>query len=367
MIWNDTLFRRKASGIHAIPPLSERRDIIKMFHDDIGHWDAITTRVFVRDRFWWPGVYRDILDYVRGCDGCQHAQRLPTYHKNLRAPVTGLFETFSIDFAGPPIASRGGKRFVIIAVEHLTGWPIAWATESSTADTVINFVHEEIVLPFGPPRRIVSDNANAFTAGAVEDFMKKHGIEWNTVLAYAPMANGRAERMVATIKLSIKRTVIRTDLDWADSIPRILCGYRRRGRGTVPSPFQLMYGIRPRMIRTDTIALMQNGSAHHRVLELLGASGDRAMQVARTFVPREPKGKMKLFNVGDEVLVAHGAAFNKAKKWPTFQSYYYGPCKIVQADHPRYGLVSRGGRVSRTVIHARRLVLYGRKPAHLQS
>lgn len=45
---------------------------------------------------------------------------------------------------------------------------------------------------FGSPKTIVSDNAGFFTAAALLDCMKMHGIGWSTVLFYAPMSNGRA-------------------------------------------------------------------------------------------------------------------------------------------------------------------------------
>ena len=71
------------------------------------------------------------------------------------------------------------------------------------------------------------------------------------------------------------------------------------------------------------------------------------------------------FNVGDQVLVARGTALGGLKKWPLGESQYYGPCRVVQAKHPRYTLVSLGLRYSRRDIHARRLIRFIQKLAHL--
>lgn len=43
----------------------------------------------------------------------------------LRAQIIGFFETYCVDFASQFKPSKTGKRFVLISVEHLTGWPIA--------------------------------------------------------------------------------------------------------------------------------------------------------------------------------------------------------------------------------------------------
>ena len=66
---------------------------------------------------------------------------------------------------------------------------------------------------FGPPQTIVSDSATCFTASAVYSSMAHHGITWCTVLTYAPMSNGRAERMVGTLKPAVRDTVLETGME----------------------------------------------------------------------------------------------------------------------------------------------------------
>lgn len=51
--------------------------------------------------------------------------------------LTGLSDTFSIDFAGTFPVSPTGETYLIVAVEYLTGWPIARATKYDTSDEVL--------------------------------------------------------------------------------------------------------------------------------------------------------------------------------------------------------------------------------------
>ncbi|CDF33409.1 unnamed protein product [Chondrus crispus] len=141
--------------------------ILKGFHEDIGHWDLKTTRQFVTERYWWPTVYMDVRDYVKSGDGCQMARPILKYKNTLRFPISSLFDVFCVDFGGPFPATSFGKRFLLVAVEHLTGWPIAIATADSTAQVVLDFVKREIMYSFGPPQTIVPDNVTSFTASAV--------------------------------------------------------------------------------------------------------------------------------------------------------------------------------------------------------
>lgn len=74
----------------------------------------------------------------------------------------------------------------------------------STSDTVIYFMKTEVLYQFWPPRIIISDNATCFTTKKLQKFMKVNGTTWKTVLEYAPISNGRAERMVGTLKSAVK-------------------------------------------------------------------------------------------------------------------------------------------------------------------
>ena len=58
--------------------------------------------------------------------------------------------------------------------------------------------------------------------------MGENGIKWKTVLAYAPISNGRAEHMVGTINRSIGKMVHSRPNDWGLSISKVLDGYRHR-------------------------------------------------------------------------------------------------------------------------------------------
>lgn len=101
---------------------------------------------------------------------------LPPYCSTLNVPLQNIFESYSIDFAGPLPISKVGRRHLLIAVEDLTGWPIVVATTNLSAVTVANFIEGELMHKFGPQKTTISENGGCFTPTAVADFMKKHGI-----------------------------------------------------------------------------------------------------------------------------------------------------------------------------------------------
>ena len=361
LVWNNQLFRRTTLGPKVVVPRQLRQRVLRMFHDSIGHWDVETTRQFIAERFWWPRMPVSISHHVRSCDGCQRAAAVPRYRTTLRAPLTGLFDTFSLDFAGPLIPGPGGERYLLIAVEHLTSWPIAIATVSDTADVVHDFVKEHILHPFGSPRVFVSDNAKCFTAPVMKQLMSDYATRWRTVGEYAPMSNGRAERMVGTIKRAIAKTVLTDQQPWTQALGNILFGYRRRRLGFHPSPYELMYGVPPRMTPFDSQPLAEEPQdAAQREIELLAIQSARAH---REHTPRPESQPAEAFKVGEKVLVAKAKALG-ALKMPPFESKWYGPCIVETAKHPLYHLTSPNGKRSRKAIHARRLKRYIERQAN---
>lgn len=357
VLWQGRLYRRGKKGLTVVVRRGDRRGVVKALHDEMGHWDTRATQKLVTERFWWPRVHADIAHYVKTCDSCQRMGAVGSYRTNLQVRQGGLFDVFSIDFAGPFPVTAEKNCYLLVCVEHLTGWPIVKPTKRATAAVVVQFINEEVIPPFGAPGMIISDNAKCFTAPMLSDFMKKHGVEWRTVLAYAPMSNGRAERMVGTIKRSIGRLINDGGISWDQAVVKTVFGYRRRPLAEGISPFQLLYGVSPRLMPTEKDGGNGIMTLSHRRMEILAALGPRAQraQGGKTSAKRRLPGKE--YAVGDLVLVAHGSALTNMK-WPSFKSKFYGPCKVVSAKHPRYILRSSTGKHTRVAIHARRLVRY---------
>lgn len=275
VLWEDKLFRRTGKGLRVVAPMRERVKILRCFHVEMGHWDRAATMELVTDRFWWPSICQDVERYVRTCDSCQRMKPLPPYASNMKRPTTGLFDVFYIDFSGPfPRHCEGGPRYLLICVEHLTGWPILKPTWDATSKTVRGFMEKEVIHPFGAPKVVVSDNAGCFTAHNLVKFMDVHGTKWKPVAAYAPMSNGKAERMVGTIKKDIGRLVEREPTKWAEKCEGAVAGYRKRRASGSRSPFELLYGVQPCIMPEDVrcTATTEDG----RCVELMAAEGTRA-------------------------------------------------------------------------------------------
>ena len=84
--------------------------------------------------------------------------------------ISRLFHSLSIDFIGPVPTTKTHKKYLIVAVEHVSGWPVASASASAGSSVVVAFIHQEILNTFGLPRIVMGDNGTHFAAAFVNDF-----------------------------------------------------------------------------------------------------------------------------------------------------------------------------------------------------
>ena len=87
-------------------------------------------------------------------------------------PVSGLFNTWSLDFAGPLPRTESGNQYLLFGIESMSKRQKAQAISAELFNSLraLKFVKEEIILPFGSPKFILSDDDLKFDCKAIEDF-----------------------------------------------------------------------------------------------------------------------------------------------------------------------------------------------------
>lgn len=148
------------------------------------------------------------------------------------------------------------------------------------------------------PRTVVSDNATWFTSKTLKEFIKARGTSWMTVLAYAPMTYGRAERMVGTSKRSAGRVVAKRKEQWDRAVHFAMSGYRRRKLSSGRSSVEFLFGVKPRML------LSEKRGCHHasqgfREIELLALLGPRAARDVNQALDARKKKKSLYLKLGN--------------------------------------------------------------------
>lgn len=124
-VWNSCLLRDNRICV----PIVLKGHILRELHTSptAGHLGRQKTLKRVLKHFYWPGVGRDVRNYVRACRTCQLIK--PVYLKppGYMQAITseGPWDFLAADLVGPLPESNSGHRFVLVVRDHFTKWVFA--------------------------------------------------------------------------------------------------------------------------------------------------------------------------------------------------------------------------------------------------
>ncbi|UYV79703.1 hypothetical protein LAZ67_18000349 [Cordylochernes scorpioides] len=143
-----------------VVPKQMRHEILKDVHDTpmAGHLGFAKTYDRVRKRFYWPGLYRTVSQYIAHCKECQQRKGVPQKPPGLLVPIpptTSPFQKIGIDYLGRFPISHTGNRWIIVATDYLTRFAITKAAATAEATELATFLIEDVILKHGAPREII--------------------------------------------------------------------------------------------------------------------------------------------------------------------------------------------------------------------
>jgi transposase InsO family protein len=150
-----------------------------------------------------------------------------------------------LEFIGeihPPSSSQ--HKWILTATDYFSKWVEAIPTKNATDVVVINFLEENILTRFGCPRKIITDNAQAFKSMVVIDFCQKYNIILGHSTPHYPQGNGLVESSNKSLMRIIKKVLDNNKRQWHIHLKYALWANRigtKKSIGT--SPFQLVYGM----------------------------------------------------------------------------------------------------------------------------
>ncbi|GFT66905.1 hypothetical protein TNCV_996831 [Trichonephila clavipes] len=139
----------------------------------------------------------------------------------LETPVPAQrFETWTIDLFGPLPESKDGKRWFLIIEDCTTKWVELFALPNATAkECAITFI-EEVLLRYGIPRRLISDNGTQFVSAVMQQIYYLLNIHQSLIPVYHPQANP-VERKNRDLKPRLAILVQEKHDYWSEKLPFI--------------------------------------------------------------------------------------------------------------------------------------------------
>lgn len=354
-----------------VVPSLYRKEILALAHGSpmAGHLGVNKTCDRILHNFYWPGLRKDVAEYVKTCHTCQIVgkpnQKIP---KAPLKPIPAFEEPFSrviVDCVGPLPKSKSGNRFLLTIMCASTRFPEAMPLRNITAQVIIKAL-VKFFTKFGLPKTIQSDQGTNFMSGIFQQVMHELGIKQVKSSAYHPESQGALERFHQTLKTMIKTYCLDNGKDWDEGVPLLLFAVREVVQESLGfSPFELVFGHEVRgPLKMLKEHWLEEDTKYH-LLDYVSSFKERllkACSMAKENLAATQK-KMKVwydrkvckrgFQRGDKVLVllpVHGQPL---------QTEYYGPCvvdrKVSEVD---YVVNTPGRRKQKQLCHINMLKKY---------
>ena len=245
--------------------------ILEFHHDNHisgGHLGINHTYEKIAERYWWPGMFGTIRNFVKSCERCNQRKSSsynPNYSHQGRYVPRARWEVMSIDIMGPlPLSVPNQNKYILVMNDHLTRWTVAIAIPNHTASQVAATIFSHIICQFGCPRTILSDQGAEFIGSLMKEFYEIFGITKVTTTAYHPQGNGVTERrnrdIVNCISTYIEEGKKVNHDDWdqyLDAVSFVLNTTVHSATGY--SPYRLMFGYEARFPLDVMLNLSKKG------------------------------------------------------------------------------------------------------------
>ncbi|GJV53497.1 putative reverse transcriptase domain-containing protein [Tanacetum coccineum] len=273
----------------------------------------------LRDRYWWPGMKRDIAEYVR----------------------------IAMDFVTKLPRTSSGHDTIWVIVDRLTKSAYFLPMrEDYKMERLARLYLNEIVSRHGVPISIISDRDSRFTSRFWQSMQEALGTRLDMSTAYHPQTDGQSEHTIQTLEDMLRACVLDFRGSWDVHLPLVEFSYNNSYHSSVRcAPFEALYGrkcrspimwaevgegqlIGPELVQETTEKISQ-------IKDRLKAARDRQKSYA------DKRRKPLEFSVGDYVLlkVSPWKGVVRFGKKGKLAPRFVGPFEIVEkVGHVAYRL-----------------------------
>ncbi|CAN6455602.1 unnamed protein product [Victoria cruziana] len=197
--------------------------------------------------FWWPGMRKDIADFVAHCLICQQVKAEHQKPGGLLVQwelPEWKWDEVTMDFVmGLPRTQRKHDAiWVVVNILSKSAHFLA-IRASMPLESLADLYISEIVRLHGIPRAIVSDRDPRFTSRFWKAFQKALGTQLKMSSAFHPQTDGQSERTIMTIEDMLRACVLEWQGEWDRHLPLVEFAYNNSYHASIGmAPFEALYG-----------------------------------------------------------------------------------------------------------------------------
>ena len=237
----------------------------------------------MQERFWWPGMTRDLRNRIKKCGRCRKYEAPPVASMK---PLTcsGPGELLHVDFTSieetVPLKEDPVICNVLVLQDHFSKYIVVYVVKDQTAHTAAKTLRHRYFGLFGAPAYLISDQGKAFTGHIITHLCELYGAQKLRPSPYHAQTNGQVKRMNQTIIRMIGKLEEDRKACWSEHLPELLLAYNATcSTVTGYSPYYLLFGRRPR-IPVDYLFPTLRDSPHQTKMEVSVAAMQKRLKEA---------------------------------------------------------------------------------------
>lgn len=199
----------------------------------------------IKRRYFWPGIDKDVLDFVKKCSTCQKTK----YSRYTKQPMTitttasSGFEKIFLDLVGPLDKDENGNCYLVTIQCELTKFIEAYPIKNKESVTVARSIIQNFVLRFGIPKVIATDRGSEFISSTMVEVCKLLKIQKLMSTAYHHQSIGSLENAHKHLGAFLRTYSGNNGYDWSHWIPFWCFSYNNTVHSeTKYTPFELIFG-----------------------------------------------------------------------------------------------------------------------------
>ena len=221
-------------------PESLRPTVLRNMHNSVweGHKGAGGTYKNTADKYFWHKMEVDIRQYVSECTACQLAKGTQPSRQGYLAGNTfhSSMPMVCMDLMGPIMSVNKGRRsaqqpvHIFVIVDPFSHRVWLEIIPDKRAETIYEVFVQRILLEWGPPRAVLTDNGSGFGNVLLKELCKL----WRVKLCYTPPLHPQSnytERVNRYIDEMLRNLVNAPGArrrDWPDYVKYIEFVYNRK-------------------------------------------------------------------------------------------------------------------------------------------
>ncbi|KAE8217976.1 hypothetical protein CF319_g8057 [Tilletia indica] len=311
-ILKEGLLVRRTDGLIALPE-GGLPDLLRMVHDQRGHFGFTKTFLALRRHFWRPGLSVAVRAWVKHCMPCMSTKLgRRTGRLDVEDDTSVSFEDVAMDLLLGFPRSRAGNDAVLVMLDLFSRMVLLEPCSSSiTAEGIAAILSQRILRQGWRPRRLVPDSEARLTGEIMTALAASLRADLQPSVPHHHQANP-AERCIQTVKHVLQALCVESRTHWdrralpaaevaINATPSVVTGF---------CPFDLVFVAHPDIVHCvfDDKEHPGVGSFPERL-----AAADARLEEAKELVEEARKGQKTRYDasraplpdfvVGDQVYV----------------------------------------------------------------